>query len=205
MVEIILDAIQQAWLDFQQGILPDLGGWNYMLMAVLMMVQGRLSALVGGIAAASGYLNLGLIILVALAARAAVDVFWYRVGSTSLIDRIGHHTSRYEKYSTQITDGITNRPTRLVLLSKTIGGLAIPVTIAIGNARVPLRRWLPASILGELFWTLPLLLLGFFATDAIANIKGGVMYLTLGMTALFLFINVLKFLRSKMTSSRQPQ
>lgn len=202
MVEIIIEAIQQVWFDIQQGILPDLGGWNYMLMAVLIMLQGRISAMIGGIAAASGYLNLGLIIMVALLARAVVDLFWYRVGATSLVDRIGRRAGRYEKYAVRMTEGIQNRPIRLVLLSKTIGGLAIPVTIAVGNARVPMRRWLPVSILGELLWTLPLLLFGFFATDAVASIKGGVVYLTLGMTTLFLLINILKFLRSKMITAQ---
>jgi len=191
MVEIYIEMIQQMWLDLQQGLLPDLGGWNYMLMALLIMVQGRASALLGGIAAATGYLNLGIIILVALLARMLVDLFWYRVGATGLIDRIGRLAGPMEKYTHRINDKVHEQPMRLVLISKTVGGLAVPVTIAVGNARVPLRRWLPASIIGELFWTVPLLLLGFFATEAASNLKGGLIYLTAGSIIVMLSITVI--------------
>lgn len=202
MIEIIFDVIQQVWLDLQHGQLPDLGGWNYMLMAVFIMLQGRASALISGIAAASGYLNLGLIILVALLARAIVDLFWYKVGATGIADRIGrragsHGRFSYDRFSERINDGLHHRPSRMVLLAKTIGGLSIPVVIAVGNARVPLRRWLPASVAGEFLWTLPLLLLGFFATDAVSGVKGGILYLTFGMTLLFVSVSILKKARSK--------
>ncbi|MGB3716405.1 MAG: VTT domain-containing protein [Candidatus Promineifilaceae bacterium] len=210
MIDILFDVIQQVWLDLQHGQLPDLGGWNYMLMAVFLMVQGRASALIGGIAAASGYLNLGLIILVALLARGMVDLFWYKVGATGIAERIGRRASsnerfsyerHFEKYSERINEGLQHRPSRMVLLAKTIGGLSIPVVIAIGNARVPLRRWLPASVAGELLWTLPLLLLGFFATDAVSGIRGGILYLTFGMTVLILLVSILKNARSRWTAA----
>jgi membrane protein DedA with SNARE-associated domain len=206
MIDVIFDVIQQVWLDLQHGQLPDLGGWNYMLMAVFIMIQGRASALIGGIAAASGYLNLGLIILVALLARAMVDLFWYKVGATGIADRIGRRAGSYERFSFErfadrINDELHQRPSRVVLLAKTIGGLTIPVVIAVGNAHVPLRRWLPASVAGELLWTVPLLLLGFFATDAVSDIKGGLLYLTLGTTVLFLSVSILKIARSKWTAA----
>jgi membrane protein DedA with SNARE-associated domain len=197
MVEIYIEMAQQLWQDLQQGLLPDFGGWNYMLMAVLIMIQGRASALLGGIAAATGYLNLGLIILVALLTRMLVDLFWYRVGATGLIDRISRLAAPFEEYAQNINDKIHEQPTRLVLISKTVGGLAVPVTIAMGNARVPLRRWLPASVIGELFWTLPLLLLGFFATDAVSNLRGGLIYLTAGSVVLMLTITLLKQAKSR--------
>jgi membrane protein DedA with SNARE-associated domain len=207
MIEIIFDAIQHVWLDLQHGQLPDLGGWNYMLMAVFIMLQGRASALIGGIAAASGYLNLGLIILVALLARAMVDLIWYTVGATGIAERIGRRAGSYERFSYEpfakrVNDELQQRPSRMILLAKTIGGLSIPVVIAAGNSRVPLRRWLPASIAGEFLWTLPLLLLGFFATDAVSDIKGGVLYLTIGTAVLFLSFSFLKEARSRWTASR---
>jgi membrane protein DedA with SNARE-associated domain len=206
MIEVIFDVIQQVWLDLQHGQLPDLGGWNYMLMAVFIMVQGRASALIGGIAAASGYLNLGLIILVALLARAMVDLFWYKVGATGIADRIGRRARSYERFSYEpfakrVNDELHQRPSRMVLIAKTIGGLSIPVVIAVGNAHVPLRRWLPASVAGEFLWTLPLLLLGFFATDAVSGIKGGLIYLTLGMSVLFVSLTILRNARSRWTAA----
>jgi membrane protein DedA with SNARE-associated domain len=160
------------------------------------MFQGRASAVIGGIAAATGYLNLGVIILVAMLARMVVDLFWYKVGTTGIIDRLGRHAAPYRTYSERINEGIQRRPTKLVLLSKTVGGLSVPLTIAVGNARVPLRRWLPASFLGELLWILPLLLVGFFATDMLSDVKGGLIYLTAGSIVLMLAFTLIRKAKS---------
>jgi len=200
-MEIYIEMVQHMWLDLQQGLLPDFGGWNYILMAVLIMFQGRASAVVGGIAAATGYLNLGLIILVAMLARIFVDLFWYKVGTTGILDRVGRHAAPYRAYSERINDGILRRPTRLVLLSKTVGGLSVPLTVAVGNAGVPLRRWLPASFLGELLWILPLLLVGFFATDMLSDIKGGLIYLTMGSAVLMLFFALIRKTKSRFSKA----
>lgn len=202
MIDIYIEMIQQTWLDLQQGLLPDFGGWNYILMAVLIMFQGRASAVIGGIAAATGYLNLGVIILVAMLARMLVDLFWYRVGATGILDRVGRHAAPYRTYSERINEGIQRRPTRLVLLSKTVGGLSVPLTVAVGNARVPLRRWLPASFLGELLWIVPLLLVGFFATDMLSDIKGGLIYLTAGSLVLMLIFALLRKAKSIFTEAK---
>ncbi len=202
MIDIYIEMIQQTWLDLQQGLLPDFGGWNYILMAVLIMFQGRASAVIGGIAAATGYLNLGVIILVAMLARMIVDLFWYRVGATGILDRVGRRAAPYRAHSERINEGIQRRPTRLVLLSKTVGGLSVPVTMAVGNARVPLRRWLPASFLGELLWIVPLLLVGFFATDMLSDIKGGLIYLTAGSLALMLVFALIRKAKSIFTAAK---
>ena len=202
MIVIYIEMIQQTWLDLQQGLLPDFGGWNYILMAVLIMFQGRASAVIGGIAAATGYLNLGVIILVAMLARMIVDLFWYRVGATGILDRVGRHAAPYRIYSERINENIQRRPTRLVLLSKTVGGLSVPLTVAVGNARVPLRRWLPASFLGELLWIVPLLLVGFFATDMLSDIKGGLIYLTAGSLALMLVFALIRKAKSIFTAAK---
>ena len=202
MIDIYIEMIQQTWLDLQQGLLPDFGGWNYILMAVLIMFQGRASAVIGGIAAATGYLNLGVIILVAMLARMIVDLYCYREGATGILDRVGRHAAPYRIYSERINENIQRRPTRLVLLSKTVGGLSVPLTVAVGNARVPLRRWLPASFLGELLWIVPLLLVGFFATDMLSDIKGGLIYLTAGSLALMLVFALIRKAKSIFTAAK---
>jgi hypothetical protein len=39
-----------------------------------------------------------------------------------------------------------------------------------------MRRWLPFSFVIEILFTVPLLLTGYFATDALASIEGGLSY-----------------------------
>ena len=81
-----------------------------MLMAVFIMFQGRASAVIGGIAAATGYLNLGLIILVALAARVIVDLFWYRVGASRHVDRVSRRVGPYDRIAGRVEEGIRRQP-----------------------------------------------------------------------------------------------
>jgi membrane protein DedA with SNARE-associated domain len=185
-MEILLDTIDQFWTGFQQGELPDLGTWNYILVAVFMMFQGRISAIFSGIAAATGHISLLPIIIVALSARLIVDLFWYNVGATGQIDRVGRRFNFYQRISDPLQDRIRNKPRQFILLAKLSNGLALPAVIAAGNSRVPYRQWLPVSFAAELLWTIPLLFLGYFATGALTQVEGGLSYLTLGMTVFFL-------------------
>lgn len=202
-MESIVETIAQFWANFQHGQLPDLGTWNYMLVAFFMLFQGRVSAVLGGVAAAAGYLNLLPIILVALLARLIVDLFWYNVGSTGQINRIGQRFSSYRKVADRVESGIQRRPIRFILLAKLSNGLALPAVVAAGDANVPYKRWLPASFAGEVLWTLPLLLLGYFATDALSQWEGGLAYITLGTTAIFILIFIFPMFRSKRKSGQQ--
>lgn len=200
-MEVLFDGIHQFLINFQQGHLPDLGAWNYMLMALFMMLQGRASALLGGVAASAGYLNLGLIILVALLARIFVDVFWYGVGSTGVVNKFGRRVGPYERLVTKVEDNMRQRPLRFVLLAKLSNGLSLPAVIAAGSAGIPFRRWLPGSFIGEFLWTLPLLLVGYFATNALGELEGGLTYLTTGLTVVFAAGFVLYLVRSRRQSS----
>jgi len=165
--------IQEIVKGFQTGHMPDLGTWNYLLVAGFMMMQGRVSALLSGAMAAAGTMNLGLIVLVALGARAVVDLFWYRVGATGYIDRIGRRFGPYERVADRVQEGIHARPVRFVVMAKLSNGLSVPAVIAAGSAGLPIRRWLPYSFAIEIMFTVSLLFVGYFATDALASIEGG--------------------------------
>jgi membrane protein DedA with SNARE-associated domain len=200
-METTLEILQGFWLNFQHGQLPDLGTWNYMLVAFFMLFQGRMSAVFGGVAAAAGYLHLLPIILVALLARLIVDLFWYNVGSTGQIDRIAGRFGFYRSIAGHVEEGIQLQPRRFILMAKLSNGLSLPAVVAAGNARLPYRRWLPASFMGEFIWTLPLLMLGYFATDKLAGLQGGISYLTFGFTILFFLFFLLNYLRTKRAST----
>lgn len=156
--------------------MPDLGTWNYLLVAGFMMMQGRVSALLSGAMAAAGYMNLGLIVMVALMARAFVDVFWYRVGATGYIDRVGRRFGPYDRVANRVQEGMHAKPVRFMVVAKLSNGLAVPAVIAAGSAGLPMRRWWPFSFAIEILFTVSLLFAGYFATDALTSIEGGLSY-----------------------------
>ena len=196
----LFDTIQEYWLSFQQGQLPDLGSWNYGLLALFLVVQGRISAVVSGIAAAAGYLNLGPIILVALLMRIIVDVFWYRLGATGHIGRIGGRFRLYNRIAGPVEKGMAEKPMQFILLAKLSNSLSLPAVIAAGNSGLALRRWLPASVIGELIWTIPLLLFGYFVTDASSSFNSGLSYLILVSSTFFLVVFILKAMIQRRSS-----
>jgi len=176
-MDVVVDFIQEIVKGFQAGHIPDLGTWNYILVGGFIMLQGRVSALLGGaVVATAGYMNLGLMIMVALMARIVVDVFWYRVGATGYIDRVGSRFGAYQRVSERVQKGIHSRPVRFVVMAKLSNGLSVPAVIAAGSAGLPLRRWLPYSFAIEILFTVPLLFAGYFATDALTQIEGGLSY-----------------------------
>ncbi len=187
-MEMIFDFFQEIVKGFQAGHMPDLGTWNYLLVAGFMMLQGRVSALLSGAAAAAGTMNLGLIILVALSARVIVDVFWYRVGATGYIDRIGRRFGPYERVADRVQEGIHAQPVRFMVMAKVSNGLSVPAVIAAGGVGLPMRRWLPFSFAIEILFTIPLLCAGYFATDALTNIEGGLSYAFGALGAIVLLI-----------------
>ena len=134
-------------------------------------------------------MNFGLIILIALAARMIVDVFWYRVGATGYIDRVGRRFGPYQRVADRVQEGIHARPAHFVVMAKLSNGLSVPAVIAAGRAGLPLRRWLPYSFAIEILFTVSLLLAGYFATDALAQIEGGMSYL-FGAVGVFMLLSI---------------
>lgn len=187
-METVFEFVQEIVKGFQAGHMPDLGTWNYLLVAGFMMLQGRVSALLSGAVAAAGMMNLGLIILVALSARVIVDVFWYRVGATGYIDRIGRRFGPYERVADRVQEGIHAQPVRFMVMAKVSNGLSVPAVIAAGGVGLPMRRWLPFSFAIEILFTIPLLCAGYFATDALTNIEGGLSYAFGALGAIVLLI-----------------
>jgi membrane protein DedA with SNARE-associated domain len=199
-MDVVFDFVHEIVSGFQTGHMPDLGTWNYILVGGFIMLQGRISALLGGAVAAAGYMNLGLIIMVALVARVIVDVFWYRVGATGYIDRVGSRFGAYERVAERVHEGIHARPVRFLVMAKLTNGLAVPAVVAAGSASLPLRRWLPFSFAIEILYTVPLLFAGYFATDFLSQIEGGMSYAfgAMGLVALLgITYMVVKSKRSK--------
>lgn len=199
----MIEPLNQLWLAVQHGQLPDIGGWNYMLMALFVMVQGRSAAVISGIAAAAGSLDFGLVILVAVLARVATDLLWYGLGATGIINRLAGRIGFAERLVNRIQEGVSEQPQRMILLAKLTNGLATPAVIAAGSTHVPYRRWLPASFVGELLWMLPLTAIGFYALGAIGQWQGGLIFFTGGLTAVSLSVILLRAARTRLRAARQ--
>lgn len=189
--------IQHLWAGFQQGQLPDLGSWNYGLLAFFMILQGRPSAVFSGIVASAGTLNLALVLVVIMAARVVVDLFWYTVGATGWVDRLGGRVALVARAAGHLEAEMARKPRQFVLLGKLSNTLTIPVVIAAGHSRLPLGQWFPSSFAGEFLWTFSLLLFGYLSANAVSAVSGGLSTLMLGFTGVFAAIFLISLLRGR--------
>jgi membrane protein DedA with SNARE-associated domain len=83
-----IELIEQFWTNLQQGQLPQLGSWNYLLLASLIIWQGPVATLLGGAAASAGLLRPGLVFIVAICTNLSADVLWYTIGRRGNVDRL---------------------------------------------------------------------------------------------------------------------
>jgi membrane protein DedA with SNARE-associated domain len=185
-MEIFLESLQQFWLTLQNGQLPLLGRWNYLILMILIILQGPLSTMLGGAAAAAGLLNPFGVLLVAMVGNLGADAFWYTMGRSSKIGKLARWSRRSQALVDVLRAGMHTHALKVLLMAKLSIGMAVPAIIAAGLARVPWRRWFPIVLLGEILWTGMLLLVGFYATEAIKGAEQVVVYLGAVGSAVFI-------------------
>jgi membrane protein DedA with SNARE-associated domain len=71
-------------------------------------------------------------------------------------------------------------------MAKISVGLAVPTLLVAGITKVPWKKWFPIVFVGEAVWTGLLVLVGFYATEAIKQVEQGLEAFALGFTFLFL-------------------
>ena len=86
----------------------------------------------------------------------------------------------------RLEQGMQENASRILFVAKLTVSFMIPSLIAAGLVKVPWRRWFPALFAGELIWTGSLVLIGYYATEAIKRIQQGVEYFILGLSLVFL-------------------
>ncbi len=200
----ILELIEQFWTSLQQGQLPQLGSWNYLLLASLIIWQGPLATLLGGAAASAGLLQPGLVFLVAIVTNLTADVLWYSIGRRGNVasffskdGRFGKHQARY----LLLQQGMHRHSTKILLMAKVSAGFALPTLIAAGLSGLSWRRWFPVVFIGETIWTGTLILIGFYFTEAIKQVEHGLQLLLVGFSFFFLVLLVW-FISRQMRNSK---
>ncbi|MGD8584514.1 MAG: VTT domain-containing protein [Chloroflexota bacterium] len=187
-MEHILQLLQEIWFDFQRGQLPELGAWNYLLLSLFMVWQGPIASLFGGAAASAGLLKPGLVFLVGVAGNLTADIVWYTLGRKGNVERLfergrlGAHRGRFYK----LRQGMQLHATKILLMAKLSFGLAVPTLVAAGLSKLSWKKWFPVVFLGETIFTGTLVLVGYYATEAVKKVEQGLHLFLILMTGLFI-------------------
>ena len=105
-MDLILDSLSQFWLNFRLGQLPALGGWNYLLLMVVVVIQGPFATMLGGAAAAAGLLNPLGVLAACVAGNLGADVIWYTLGRLSKLGQTGRWSRRSQTLVRVLREGM---------------------------------------------------------------------------------------------------
>ena len=176
-----------------QSIDHPLGLWAYLVISALVMVEGPIATLVGAVAASAGYLQPGWVFVSAAAGNLTSDTLWYLLGYLGNIEWITH----YGKYVglrpelvERVQEEIEKRVLQILFVAKLTLGFVIPVLIATGLARIPIRRWFGVLFAAECIWTGSLVALGYNFGRYIRTLERGLQFFALGGAFLFVIVTI---------------
>ena len=180
--------IQEFILAMKTGQLPQLGYWTYLVLAVLVAIEGPVATLLGAAAASAGLMRPGLVFIAAAAGNLTADSLWYTLGYAGKLEwamRFGRRLGLRPEILERLELGMREHAAKILFMAKLTVSFMIPSLIAAGLVKVRWRRWFPSLFAGEMIWTGSLMLIGYYATEAIKRVEKGVEYLILGLSIIF--------------------
>src|SRR5947209_651500 len=92
-METLFSFLRDIITTIRHGGWPELGVWSYILLGVLVATEGPVTTLIGGAAAAAGYLDIGYVLVAAAIGNITGDSLWYTIGYISRLDTIYRYGS----------------------------------------------------------------------------------------------------------------
>jgi membrane protein DedA with SNARE-associated domain len=157
-----------------RDISDTLGPWTYALVGALAFLEtgafvgliapGETALALGGVVAASGDIELWIMIPIAWLCAAAGDVTSFLLGrrlGTSWLDRHGARFGITIARRQQVERFLERHGPRAILIGRFIGIIRAVAPFLFGSSGMTLRRFLPWSLLGTLVWATAFTLVGY--------------------------------------------
>lgn len=189
-----MEVIQGFWEAIRTGSLPDLGAWSYVLITILVFVEGPSVTLVAGAMAATGILRPELVFIAAALGNFLSDAWWYALGffggNRNLLFRFRWFRERREQLEA-LEEGMQEHGAKMYLMSKlSMGLLSIPTLVSAGLARVPWYRLIVVSIVVEPLWSGFLVFAGYRLGQHLTQMEKGLQVAAMvgGVVLLLVFL-----------------
>ena len=177
-----------------------LGNWLYLLLALLVALEGPLATLTAAVASSAGYLDPKLVFVSASCGNLSADILWYSLGymgKIELLGRYGGWLGIKQDAVLRLKQGIHDHVGKFLFVAKLTLGLVVPTLVAAGLARVSWRHWIGALFLAESIWTGSLVLAGYYYGQYILHIEKGLKWISIGSTAILVIIVGIYILRRR--------
>ncbi len=192
-MNVMVDIVRTFWQNLQFGVVTQIGSWNYLIIALLVAIEGPIVTLLGASASASGYLKTGFVLAAAAFGNVTADMVWYRLGFAGKIEWL----LPYQRWlgikprqMSHLQDEMHKHASKILFFAKLSSGFMIPSLLAAGMAKVPMKKWFPTLLLGEMLWTGALVFIGYHGTKMLSSLSKGIEYVFLVLSLIFLFVMV---------------
>lgn len=192
-MNVLINLLDNFRLGLESGHGQPMGWWSYVILAVLVAVEGPIVTLLGAAASAGGFLRPERVFVAASIGNLAADSGWYLLGylgNTNWLKRYGRWFKISPAQIDWLEGKIKQHTIKILFVAKLTLSMALPALIATGMARVSWRRWFGAIFLAECIWTGSLVLGGYYLSASIKTLETGVQIIALGLAALALLVLV---------------
>ncbi len=188
-MDTIIEILRNFVIALKTGQLPELGPWTYVILAMLVVVEGPIATLLGAAAASAGLMRPIPVFFASMTGSLIAESFWYGLGYAGKIEwalRLGQRMGIDRHHMERLERSLQKHAVKVIFLAKLTIFLIIPTLIAAGLVKTPWRKWFPALVAAGMIWTASLVLVGYYATEAIKGVEEGVEYFILFGSAFFL-------------------
>jgi membrane protein DedA with SNARE-associated domain len=187
--------IENLVLAVRAGQVPEFGYWSYFILAILVLIEGPVATLLAAAAASAGLMRPMLVFVSAAVGNLAADTLWWLLGyagKTEWIHSLGRRLRIRESLIEHLKHNMIKHATRVLFLAKVTVSFSIPALIAAGLLRIRWRRWFPALVGAEVLWTGSLVLIGYYATEAMKRVERNLEYAVLAVSIGFVIFLILE-------------
>jgi membrane protein DedA with SNARE-associated domain len=172
-----MEFLQGFWEAIRTGNLPDLGNWSYVLIALLVFVEGPSVTLVAGAMAATGILRAEWVVVAAAIGNFSSDQFWYWLGRLGGYYGFLFHFRWFQRRRLeieQLESSVQEHGVKMYLMAKlSMGLLSIPTLMSAGLAKVSWWRLAGVSVIFEPLWSGFLVFAGLRLGEHITRMERG--------------------------------
>jgi len=168
-----------------------LGLWAYLALAAIVMVEGPAATIIGSMAASMGYMHPVAVFFFAALGNLTGDTCWYLLGylgKFEWIERYGKRFGLNHAFVQELEKTIQKNVLKIIFIAKLTMGFMIPILVATGLARIPLKRWFLVLAGAESIWTGGLVLMGFYFGRYLQTMQIGLQILAVAGFIFFAFV-----------------
>ena len=201
-----MEIFQELLNAIMEGTLPPLGVWSYILLAILVALEGPSVTLLAAVIAGTGAMNPVWVFVAATIGNTAADIGWYLLGYLGRFEVLMARfkwLQKQEPHIRRLEDEMRQHAVKILLVAKLTLSFVVPALVAAGMARVPIRRWMPVVMAGELLWTGGLVIVGYYLTEQIKRLERGMQILA--VVGLIAFVGIVIWLIKRIFSTPAAQ